>query len=68
VATVSLNVNPVNDPPTVVNDSYTLTSGATQTVAAPGVLANDSDPEGDALTVVSAPNAFVVINPNGSFT
>jgi hypothetical protein len=32
------------------------------------VLENDSDPEGDALTVVPSPNAFVVINPDGSFT
>jgi len=34
-----------------VNDHYTVTEGETLTVAAPGVLGNDSDPDGDPLHV-----------------
>ena len=49
-ATVNLTVNPVNDPPVAVDDYYTADPGSyTIFVPAPGVLANDSDPDGDAL-------------------
>ena len=51
-ATVSVNVTPVNDAPVTVADSY---SGAPDTalfVAAPGVLANDTDVDGDTLRAV----------------
>ncbi len=57
VATVSLTVTPVNDAPAVSDDTYTLGNGATLDIPAPGVLSNDSDPEGDGLTagLVSGP-------------
>ncbi len=43
-ATVSINV--VNDPPVAANDSYTI-HGSKQLI--PNVMANDSDPNGDAI-------------------
>src|SRR5262249_48310021 len=46
-ATVSITVAHVNHAPTAANDSYATTSSTTLTVAAPGVLANDTDPDGD---------------------
>ena len=41
-ATVSIVVQ-ANDAPSAAADSYTVQSGATLTVTAPGVLANDTD-------------------------
>ncbi len=43
------------------------------TIAAPGVLANDTDADGDPLTAVlvsgpADPNATLTLNANGSFT
>jgi VCBS repeat-containing protein len=60
----------VNDAPVAVDDSY-IVAPAGLTVAAPGVLGNDSDAEGDALTavLVSGPtmaNSFT-LNADGSF-
>jgi len=51
-ATVSFSINPVNDDPTPQPDSVTVAedSGATTI----NVLANDSDPDGDALNLDSA--------------
>ena len=40
-----------NTPPTVVDDSYSMVQDRTLVVAAAGVLANDTDPEGQPLTV-----------------
>ena len=71
VATVTITVNPVNDAPTAVDDSYTLLSNTTLTINAPGVLGNDTDPEGDPLTAVVATNPMngtLTLNPDGSFT
>lgn len=57
-------------PPVAVDDSYTTTANTPLKVAAPGVLANDSDPDGDPLTVrpVSAPTGgSLTLSPAGSF-
>src|SRR5205823_1940947 len=40
VATVTITINPVNDAPTAVGDSYSVDEGGTLSVAAPGVLGN----------------------------
>jgi VCBS repeat-containing protein len=71
IATVSLTITPVNDPPVANNDSYTVPAGATLTVAAPGVLGNDSDVDGDSLTaiLVAGPaHGTLALNASGSFT
>jgi VCBS repeat-containing protein len=44
VATVTLSITPSNQPPVATNDSYSVAEGATLTMASPGVLANDTDP------------------------
>jgi VCBS repeat-containing protein len=73
IATVTIEVNAVeapNGPPDAIGDSYTTDEDMTLTVAAPGVLANDTDPDGDSLTVilVSEPaNGTVTLNAEGSF-
>ena len=66
-AVVIVTVNAVNDPPVAVNDVARTNEDTPVTVA---VLANDTDPDGDPLTVTaaSAPNGTVVVNPNGTIT
>jgi VCBS repeat-containing protein len=69
VATVSLTVS--NSPPVASNDSYSGPSDATLTVIAPGVLANDSDVDGDSLSavLVSGPaHGTLTLNADGSFS
>jgi VCBS repeat-containing protein len=70
VVTVSLTVNPVNDAPVAVDDSYATTEHTVLTVNAAGVLANDSDVEGDPLyaALVSGPaHGKLTFNSDGSF-
>ncbi len=66
-AIVTVDVNPVNDPPVAVNDTATTPEDTPVTVA---VLANDTDVDGDPLTVTAAtsPNGAVTINPDGTVT
>jgi VCBS repeat-containing protein len=72
VATVTITISPVNDAPVAVNDAYGVNEGDTLTVAAPGVLGNDTDAENDSLTavLVSGPaNASsFTFNADGSFS
>ncbi|OYD09675.1 cadherin-like domain-containing protein [Paludifilum halophilum] len=70
VASVTITVNPVNLPPVAQNDMYETTQNTPLAVPAPGVLANDTDPNGDPLSaqLVGAPsNGTVVLNSDGSF-
>jgi hypothetical protein len=63
-------VTPVNDAPVAVADSFGVVSDSTLDVAAPGVLGNDSDPEGEALTstlVDSTDSGALVLDGDGSF-
>ncbi|MBL4782081.1 MAG: tandem-95 repeat protein [Porticoccaceae bacterium] len=53
-ATVSVTVNPVNDAPSAVDDSASVSTNSSVTI---DVLANDSDKEGNALSLVSVGSA-----------
>ncbi|HEY0665921.1 MAG TPA: Ig-like domain-containing protein, partial [Gallionella sp.] len=68
----SITVSNVNDAPVAANDAYTMIKGGTLNVAAPGVLANDSDPDaGDTLTATNysaASTGTLVGNADGSFS
>jgi VCBS repeat-containing protein len=48
VATVTLNITNLPDPPTAANDQYTLQTSPLTVTPARGVLANDTDPDGAA--------------------
>ncbi|EKO3812850.1 tandem-95 repeat protein, partial [Vibrio harveyi] len=50
-ATVAVTVNPVNDAPVAVNDTVATDEDTAVTI---DVLANDSDPENDTLTITAA--------------
>src|SRR5690606_19796781 len=71
LVTVTINVNSVNDAPVAVADGYSTNEDNVLSVAAPGVLGNDSDVEGTALTAVlgtGVSNGSLTLNANGSFT
>ena len=71
VTTVTVTVTPTPDAPVAGANNYTTDQGVTLTVTAPGVLGNDTDPDGDALTasVVSGPaNGVLTLNADGSFS
>ena len=65
-ATVAVTVNPVNDGPTALDDTASVDEDSSVTI---GVLTNDSDLDGDALSVTAATagNGSVPIPP-GWFT
>ena len=69
-AIVTITVT-ADHPPVANNDAYTMLQNTTLTVAAPGVLGNDTDADGNSLTavLVSEPaNGFLTLTNNGGFT
>lgn len=71
LATVTITLSAANVAPTAVADSYFTPRGTTLTVGAPGVLGNDTDPEGATMTasLVAGPaSGSLTLNANGSFT
>ncbi|NOZ94125.1 MAG: tandem-95 repeat protein [Acidobacteria bacterium] len=69
--TVTITVNAVNDPPVAAADSYSTNEDTQLTVAAPGVLTNDTDVDGDALTAVldaTVSHGTLTLNSDGSFS
>ncbi len=70
-AVVSITINPVNDAPVAIDDSYSVLEDTPLTVPAAGVLVNDSDVEGNALTAILVSNpshGTLTLNSNGSFS
>ncbi|MDJ0924320.1 MAG: Ig-like domain-containing protein [Acidimicrobiia bacterium] len=71
MATVNITVNPVDEDPVALPESFNVSNGATLNVPAPGVLDNDEDPEGLGLTAVKVADpshGTVMLNANGSFS
>lgn len=57
-------------PPVANDDAYTATTSVPLFIPAPGILANDTDPNGLPLTaqlVTNPSNGVVLYNPDGSF-
>jgi hypothetical protein len=68
-AQATLNVSFVNDIPMAANDGpYVNAIGSEISVAAPGVLGNDMDPDGDTMTAHWVSGAGVILAADGSFT
>ena len=66
-----IDVIGVNDRPQGVNDSFTVTGATSLTIGPSGVLSNDFDIEGSALTasLLAGPSkGTVTLNSDGSFT
>ena len=73
IATVTITVNPINDPPVADDDNYATDEDTVLDIAAPGVLQGDFDAEGQTLQVesydaVSQFGAIVTVNADGGFT
>ena len=69
VATVTITVKSVNDPPVAVDDEYTLEHDSTFCDAAPGVLRNDIDPDTAYLIAIklSLPShGWAILAENGA--
>ncbi len=65
--TLTIDVTPVNDAPVAGPDAFaTVTGGVLDVLAADGVLSNDSDIDGDTITVTGDDSVAVDINPDGS--
>jgi VCBS repeat-containing protein len=67
-ATVTITVNAVNDPPDAVNDDASGTEDTDLTIDPSDLLANDTDPDGDTLTLVGVSNptgGSVSVNDDG---
>ena len=81
-ATLIFTVNGVNDAPVAVDDSYAIGQDEVLSVAASGLMGNDSDPDADDsisvtefgtpfignLSGTSTLGATVVLNANGAFS
>jgi VCBS repeat-containing protein len=70
-ATVTLTIEAANIAPVGSDDAFTLTQDSPLTVAAPGLLANDTDADGDALTAqlgTDVAHGTLTLNADGSFS
>ena len=70
VVTVTITVDQVNDAPMAVADVYNTDEDTLLTIAANGVLANDTDLEGTTLSAVlvdPVSSGTLVLNSDGSF-
>jgi VCBS repeat-containing protein len=69
--TVTIDVSSVNDAPVADAEAYLIGEDFPLVVAAPGVLGNDDDPDGDAVSAVSADgpdHGSLALESDGSFT
>ncbi len=69
--TVTVEASTANRAPLAASDAYSVNQGSVLTVAAPGILANDSDPDGAPITAaaLSSPaHGALILSPDGSFT
>jgi VCBS repeat-containing protein len=60
-----------NGPPTANNDQFFTPEDTALVMSAPGVLSNDSDPDGNTLSAIlnaTVSNGTLLLNSNGSFT
>jgi subtilisin-like proprotein convertase family protein len=68
---LAIAVLPVNDPPCAQDDAWGGEAGVPLTIAAPGVLANDADADGDPLLALLARaplHGNLLLLPDGAFS
>ncbi|MBI1828116.1 MAG: tandem-95 repeat protein [Thaumarchaeota archaeon] len=71
IANVTITISAVNHLPITRNDIYSVNENATLSIHGRGVLANDTDADGNTLTallVTNVLNGALTLNQNGSFT
>src|SRR5207248_1773534 len=70
IATVTITVQHVHQPPVATNDAYLIPDDTSLALAVPGVLANDTDvdfAEISAVLVSNPSHGSLVLIPNGAF-
>ena len=70
-ATIGVTVTPVNDAPVASNDSYSTSEDTALVIPASGILGNDTDVDGDALSsaILTGPaHGSLTLNADGAFT
>ncbi len=70
VATVTITIDPFNDPPVATEDSYTTNEDESLIVAIPGVLGNDNDVDSSTITAIKVDDpthGSLTLNNSGSF-
>jgi len=70
-ATVTVQIDPVQDVPVAADDAFEVAQDGRLDVAVPGPLKNDTDVDGDALTAIPGTKptrGTLTLNQNGSFT
>ncbi len=70
-ADVTITVNPVNDAPIAIDESYVVDASTTFSVTSPGVLDNDTDVDLDTLTAIlqtDVTGGTLSLSPDGSFS
>jgi VCBS repeat-containing protein len=70
-ATTTAEIAEKNQPPLAADDDYTTKEDTQLNVPGPGVLGNDSDPDGDPITAIlvsNTSNGNLTLNGDGSFT
>jgi len=68
--TIAITVNPVDDPTVAIDDAFAILEDGSLAAAAPGVLGNDLEVDGDPLVarvVSGASHGALAFNPDGSF-
>ncbi len=66
----TIEITVPNSPPVAGPDAYTTGENTPLVVPAPGVLSNDTDPDGDPLVAIldsGVSHGILVLDPNGSF-
>lgn len=69
--TVTITVNAVNDAPQAFADEYDVVGTSELLIAAPGVLVNDTDLDGDSINAIlesDVSHGSLFLNNNGSFS
>ena len=69
IAQVEIGVGQTNHAPNAGDDEFNVQRGGTLDIAAPGVLSNDNDPDGDALTAIlrtSPAHGTLTFNADGA--
>lgn len=72
-ATVTITVNPTNDQPVALDDTYYVDEDTSLYIPSPGILSNDIDKDGDYLVTVSVvepgdDEGALDLNEDGSFS
>jgi regulator of replication initiation timing len=71
IANVTITVKQINHAPVATNDAYSVNENSTLVISGHGVLANDTDIDGNTLSAIlvsSVSNGSLGLNSNGTFT